>query len=66
MNMPNMTVAEALARFEVVEDRQIPHRAEEQGPRIGRVQTILDRVTQVRTTVNFWYQWETGKLLFVR
>lgn len=46
----------------IIEDRLIPHRASEQGDRIGRVQTIL--FNGVKSTVNFWYS-QTGQLLRV-
>ena len=51
-------------RFQVIEDREVLHPAQfECGPRIGRFQRILDTVTQVEVTVNFWFQ--NGRLIKV-
>ena len=70
-------MVEALADFtsekdnlktRVVSTTEIMHRAGEQGPRIGKVQEVEVESNGVKTTtrVEFWYQWETGKLLYIR
>jgi hypothetical protein len=53
---------------EVIGSQQISHRAGERGPHIGRIDTVRTTVDGVSTIseVKFWYQWETGKLLYVR
>lgn len=60
-----LSTEQILARFKVIEDREVLNRVEfEQGPRIGRTQTILDTQTGVKTKVNFWFQ--SGKLVRVQ
>lgn len=45
--------------------RTIQHRGGEQGPRIGRVDIVEFDDGSVKR-MEFWYQWETGRLLYVR
>jgi len=66
MKNETLTVTEIRNRFQIVDDREVLHPSRfDQGPRIGRVQTVLDTRTGVKTEVNFWYD-DNGKLLYVR
>ena len=48
---------ETNARFQIVEDRPVLHRASEQGVRISRVQRVLDTETGAITEVKFWHSY---------
>ncbi len=41
--------------MKVIEDREILHKAESDGPRVRRVQKILNTKTGDIATVRFWY-----------
>lgn len=45
--------------------RTIKHRGGDCGPRIGRVDIVEFDDGSVNR-MEFWYQWETGRLLYVR
>ena len=47
-------------------DTLIQHPAETRGVVISRVQTIRNTDTGELTTVRFWTQWETGRLVRVQ
>lgn len=47
----------------IIEDRQIQHRASEQGPRITRVQRI--EVDGRQFIAEYWHDWQTMKLITV-
>jgi hypothetical protein len=52
---------------EMISDVQVQHKSEEQGPRIGRVVTAkvtIDGVSSIQI-MRYWYQWETGQLLYI-
>jgi hypothetical protein len=54
---------------QLVNVETIQHRAEEHGPRIGKIETYLttmDNGSKIKSTATYWYQWETGNLLFVK
>ena len=47
----------------IISDKQVTHRADECGPRIGRVQIVEIDGKQFRC--DFWVQWETQRLIRV-
>lgn len=50
----NMSILE---RFEIIEDKEVLHRADQQGERIVRTQAIRDNETGSISRVNFWANW---------
>lgn len=44
----------------ILSDTQVMHRADHRGVVIGRQQVIM--VDGAKYRVDFWYQWETGRL----
>ena len=53
-----MSLSAADFNLEIIEDRQVPHRAGNgwSGIVIGRVQRIRNTLTGVITEVNYWYE----------
>lgn len=51
--------------LQIVSDKEIRHAAESAGVRVTREQIIFDTVRKVKTVVQFWTDWQTGRLVHV-